>query len=169
MKKWILIVTLIWACFILYQGGQTLDVSLDQSDIIVDWIVEKIEYYGESRRGVQDNTKVEPVNQKNEQSNLQSDLRDQISFIIRKGAHFLEYLLLTILIVTYLRNGEYTKRELMVYPLFIVLFLSVSDEFIQSFVGRGSNVRDIVLDFSGGMVGMSLFQFLQRLKLINKN
>lgn len=42
------------------------------------------------------------------------------------------------------------KRELIVYPLFFVLLLAVSDEFLQSFVDRRSNVRDIVLDFSGG-------------------
>ena len=39
-----------------------------------------------------------------------------------------------------------------------VLVIAVGDEFIQSFVGRGSNVRDVLIDFSGGILAVILLQ-----------
>ena len=44
------------------------------------------------------------------------------------------------------------------YPLFFVLVIAVGDEFIQSFVGRGSNVRDVLIDFSGGILAVIILQ-----------
>ena len=55
--------------------------------------------------------------------------------------------------------------------LFITLICAVGDEFYQSFIGRGSNVRDVVIDFSGGvvfigivLVGLQLQAMLQQKK-----
>ena len=38
------------------------------------------------------------------------------------------------------------------------LVIAVGDEFIQSFVGRGSNVRDVLIDFSGGILAVVILQ-----------
>ena len=50
------------------------------------------------------------------------------------------------------------KTVLRRYPVFMILFCllgtAVADEFIQSFTGRTSNVKDILIDFSGAVVGM---------------
>ena len=73
---------------------------------------------------------------------------------VRRLAHFIEYFLLgagcTGLTVAL------TKRTLSPYlwsDLFFVLMIAVLDEFVQSFVGRSSLVKDILLDFSGGITG----------------
>lgn len=59
----------------------------------------------------------------------------------------------------------------MVYSLFITLLCAIGDESYQSFIGRGSDVRDVVIDFSGGvvfigivLVGLQLQAMLQRKK-----
>ena len=52
------------------------------------------------------------------------------------------------------------KSVLRRYPVFMILFCLLStavvDEFIQSFTGRTSNVKDILIDFSGAVVGVLL-------------
>ena len=52
------------------------------------------------------------------------------------------------------------KSVLRRYPVFMILFCllstAVADEFIQSFTGRTSNVKDILIDFSGAVVGVLL-------------
>ena len=47
---------------------------------------------------------------------------------------------------------------MMIYPLFFVLVIAVGDEFIQSFVGRGSNVRDVLIDLVGGILALSSYK-----------
>ena len=46
------------------------------------------------------------------------------------------------------------------FPISCTLFTAVTDEFIQSFTGRGSSVRDVMLDFSGALTGILLTVFL---------
>ena len=67
MKKWKLITVLIWTCFILYQGSQTLDDSLNQSNMIVDWIVEQIESYQVTKKVSQQPVGEEVASQQSEQ------------------------------------------------------------------------------------------------------
>ena len=76
---------------------------------------------------------------------------------VRKVAHFAEYALLgaecaglTVLLA---------RRVFSPYlwaDLFAVLMVAVLDEFLQSFVGRTSLVGDVLLDFSGALVGIAL-------------
>ena len=42
--------------------------------------------------------------------------------------------------------------------LFITLFYAVLDEYHQIFViGRGSSVKDVLIDFIGGIIGMAIY------------
>lgn len=161
MKKWKLITVLIWTCFILYQGSQTLDDSLNQSNMIVDWIVEQIESYQVTKKVSQQPVGEEVASQQSEQPTSKSNLHQQISLLIRKLAHFIEYFILAILVFLLLRDSTVKTKDIVIYTLFFVLCIAVIDEFIQSFVGRGSNVRDVVIDFSGGIMGIGLIQFIQ--------
>ena len=43
-----------------------------------------------------------------------------------------------------------------IYSLFVVLLCAVLDEYFQSFVFRTSSVSDVVLDFCGGLIGVSV-------------
>lgn len=77
--------------------------------------------------------------------------------IVRKAAHFTEFFTLA-LFYTVLRKkvkeyGLCNQCAFMFVP-FVTLFTAVLDEFIQSFTGRGTSVRDVMLDFAGSICGM---------------
>lgn len=77
--------------------------------------------------------------------------------IVRKGAHFAEFMLLGILLTLILIAFDLNLYKNITIPLFIGLFVAVLDEFIQLFVeGRAGLVSDVVLDFSGLLTGILL-------------
>lgn len=74
---------------------------------------------------------------------------------IRKLGHFTEFMGLGLLLMLCVRI--YTKRYLqnIFIPLFGSLAAAVSDEMIQlTSAGRSSEVKDVVIDFSGAVVGI---------------
>ena len=76
---------------------------------------------------------------------------------VRKMAHFTEYFALGVECTCVI--SVLTKRALSPYlwaDLFVVLAVAVVDEFVQSFVGRTSQVADVLLDFSGACAGIVL-------------
>ena len=77
-----------------------------------------------------------------------------VHFLVRKGAHLTEFCILDILTLNLARFLEkrYAPR-LFGYCLFYVLFVAVSDEFIQIYSGRGSTVSDVLIDFCGASIG----------------
>lgn len=81
--------------------------------------------------------------------------------LVRKLGHFSEYALLGFWLMLSLR--VYTQRILshISWPLFFGLLAGVLDEGIQMFIaGRGSDVRDVVIDFSGVVCGLLAALFL---------
>jgi len=85
--------------------------------------------------------------------NLNSMWGDLANFIVRKIAHFLEYLILYILLF----NAVYDKlnfKKAIVISLLGVFLYACSDEIHQLFVpGRASRLRDVIIDTSGGALG----------------
>jgi VanZ family protein len=80
--------------------------------------------------------------------------------IFKKGAHALGYGLLT---VTYLRAliGSGVRRAVPL-ALFLTLLYALSDEWHQTFVPRrNGNLLDVLIDLSGGVVGILVWQLLQ--------
>lgn len=81
--------------------------------------------------------------------------------LVRKLGHFSEYALLGFWLMLSLR--VYTRRILsyISWPLFFGLLAGVLDEGIQMFAdGRSSDVRDVVIDFSGVVFGLLAALFL---------
>ncbi len=81
--------------------------------------------------------------------------------LVRKLGHFSEYALLGFWLMLSLR--VYTRRILFAYFVASVfgLLAGVLDEGIQMFAdGRGSDVRDVVIDFSGVVFGLLAALFL---------
>ena len=78
-----------------------------------------------------------------------------VDFIVRKAAHFTEFCVLAVFCACLANSLK--KRfgyPLLGYTLFYLLAVAVCDEFIQSFTGRGSSVRDVLIDFSGAAFGV---------------
>ena len=89
-----------------------------------------------------------------EQSNIK--LSD-INYYVRKNAHFFQYLILSILMCSAVREFKLYEMSEIFLILFLILLFPVADEFIQKYIpGRTSNVFDVVIDFSGGILGMLL-------------
>lgn len=81
------------------------------------------------------------------------------NFIIRKCAHFLEYMILALLASNVVTLYCSTKRASIITIIFI-FFYACSDEIHQLFVmGREGAFRDVLIDTSGGitLVGIRLF------------
>lgn len=99
--------------------------------------------------------------------NLDSILGDLANFIVRKVAHFTEYLILYMLVF----NATYEKVNLkksLITSILVVFLYACSDEIHQIFVpGRTSRIRDVVIDTCGGMIGF-LFLWIKNKKPIKR-
>lgn len=89
-------------------------------------------------------------------------LREQLQFIIRKTAHFTIYAILGALsflsVVTYKKIPFFCR--LAISSAFCLLY-AVSDELHQLAVaGRSGEVRDVLIDFCGALLGIAFFTLL---------
>ncbi len=66
--------------------------------------------------------------------------------LVRKLAHFTEFALLGVQLALYF-------KKLSLFPLFSSLLIAVTDETIQIFYDRGSQVADIWIDYAGALFG----------------
>lgn len=73
---------------------------------------------------------------------------------VRKTAHFCEFGLLgcELTLLSWLREG--LSFQSFCNSAFPALLAAVTDETIQIFSGRGSQVQDVVLDFCGALTGI---------------
>ncbi len=161
MKQVFLCLTIGWMCFVFYQGSRQIDESFSHSDVIVDQVIEIIETIQETFKKKPASTETnqvvtqKPENQVDEVALTKEKFRKDVAYIIRKSAHFFEYGLLAALLAITFYLLKQSKLNLVIYSLFITLLCAVGDEFYQSFIGRSSNVRDIIIDFSGALVGIT--------------
>ena len=82
-----------------------------------------------------------------------------IQFVIRKGAHFLEYAVLALLAARAFRTSsrELLRRRWFWVSLLLVVVYSLSDEFHQSFVAtRTGSIYDSLIDTAGGLTALIL-------------
>ena len=89
---------------------------------------------------------------------LFGDSEEIMDLIVRKTAHFVEFAALG-LCLGGLADGicaRFWRSSLLFFPLFSVLSVAVTDEFIQSFSDRTSAVKDVILDFCGGAFGLAV-------------
>ena len=102
---------------------------------------------------------------------LNSKLCSLASFVVRKTAHFTEYFILYWLAFEVLKNYIEIKKA-RIYSLFVVLGYATTDEIHQYFIpGRAMALRDVIIDFSGGLfasfINYIIYSFKN--KKINKN
>ncbi|MBU3126892.1 VanZ family protein [Clostridium tagluense] len=81
-----------------------------------------------------------------------------VNYYVRKNAHFFQYFILSIFLCSVVRQFKLYKTSEIFLLLFLLLLFPVLDEFIQKYVpGRTSNVFDIIIDFSGGILAMLIY------------
>lgn len=86
---------------------------------------------------------------------------DIISLIIRKIAHFIEYLILGILV--YNMMIYYDRKYYL--AIMVCLLYAISDEVHQAFVpGRSYQVHDMLIDSFGSLTGIMLLNMFMKFK-----
>lgn len=90
---------------------------------------------------------------------------DRLNLIIRKSGHFIEYMILCILL---LKTGEsfgIPYKQSAGYILLICLIIANLDEFYQGFVpGRNASVLDSLIDLGGSFFGAAMYVGIARIK-----
>lgn len=81
---------------------------------------------------------------------------EEAQHIVRKAAHVLEFALLGFEMALLLYLTWKMRRQNLVAVLFIGLVSAVTDETIQIFSQRGSQVVDIWIDFAGFITGVGI-------------
>lgn len=86
-----------------------------------------------------------------------------LSFIIRKLAHFTEYLILGFLTINMLDKNDISKKYLL--SILICIIYATSDEIHQLFVpGRACQIKDILIDSIGSITGIYLYKLISKRK-----
>ncbi len=133
-----------WMILIFYMSNQPANISNKQSDLII-----KLFYY----IGI----------------DLNSSLGEITSFVIRKAAHFTEYFILYCLTINVLKF-YFNIKKAAIYSLLIVLGYAISDEIHQYFIpGRDMAIRDVIIDFSGGILGFIINIIIYKIKFIRRS
>lgn len=158
MKKIFIIFCIFWMVFIAYNTSQTGESSNNTSVSITEGIINKTQSV---------------INNNINNSDSLAIIRNDSEFIIklnkyiRKFAHGFEFLVLALILFSTLKSFNIKNRDCIIYTLFIVLLYAVIDEYRQLYIpGRNSSVRDIVIDFIGGIVGVIILQFIISFKKI---
>ena len=91
-----------------------------------------------------------------------------LNHIVRKNAHFFAYLVLGLLVSNAMRRSGFAKMQ---WTLLICVLYAMSDEWHQMFVpGRGPQVKDVLIDSAGALLGIALYfvYSLHKFKLTNR-
>ncbi|GGA65182.1 VanZ family protein [Ornithinibacillus halotolerans] len=135
----VLVVTL-WMMLIFHFSSQPAIVSSELSAGITSTIVENLD---------------ESI------PNIGSVITDHI---IRKNAHFFIYLILGILTINLFNCIGLHKVKALVFSIIFCVLYAISDEIHQLFVpGRGAQIKDIVIDSAGAIVGICFYLVVGRI------
>lgn len=133
---WIILIA--WMIFIFYMSNQPADVSNGQSDFVLN-LVETL--------GI----------------SISNNYVDIAITIIRKGAHFTEYLILSLLYFNVLRM-YINKNKALIYSIGLSFIYAGTDEFHQLFVeGRAGRFTDVLIDTSGAATGLIIVLIIKNL------
>ncbi len=94
-----------------------------------------------------------------------ASLVESLSFFVRKGAHMFLYFVLTGLLLLALRTLIRQPGRRAAAAAALCALLAGLDEYHQTFVpGRSGEVRDVLVDLSGGCVLLLLWWLLRTLR-----
>ena len=87
------------------------------------------------------------------------------TFIVRKTAHFSEYMILYLLAYNVMRF-YINNRRVRLYLIGFVFLYACSDEFHQHFIpGRVMAFKDVMIDTSGGIIGFIIADLIEKIKI----
>lgn len=93
-----------------------------------------------------------------------------LNHLVRKNAHFFIYFVLGLILISVLKKmGVKGGRGIVIAWMVCVLF-AITDEVHQLFVlGRGAQVRDVIIDSAGAAIGIGIYKFFKWVTAPKKN
>ncbi len=89
---------------------------------------------------------------------------EELNHIVRKNSHFFAYLVLGVLMLNSLRRSGISGYGSIVLALLFCVIYAITDEVHQLFVpGRGGQVKDVIIDSSGVIVGIGIYLFIRKI------
>lgn len=87
----------------------------------------------------------------------------RFNHLLRKNAHFFAYLVLGVLLANAFRKGRVKGLKVYLLAFGLCVAFAVSDEVHQLFVpGRGGQIKDVLIDSAGALVGIVIYGGLDR-------
>lgn len=91
----------------------------------------------------------------------QQKIIDYFVVPVRKSAHFLIYMTLGILLVSFINEFSIANKKMFFLAIFLSFLYACSDEVHQLFVpGRSGQLTDVLLDTLGASVGILCYMFI---------
>lgn len=136
MKKYKLILIIIWMIIIFMFSNQSATQSSKLSDSLIDNTIVKVYEIFNGKVNKEQRAKI----------------IDNYSYFIRKLAHFTLYFILGILCFTFFK--DFTKHYV-IYSIMVCFLYAVSDEIHQMFsIERGPGVIDVLIDTLGSLASI---------------
>lgn len=83
---------------------------------------------------------------------------DICTFIIRKIAHFTEYIILGLLVINVIKDYKTIDTKVLIISIILCFIYACSDEIHQLFVSeRSGRITDILIDTAGSFVGIFIY------------
>ena len=135
-----IIVAVLWTGFIFYNSTNSAEVSMSFSRIFASFFGRFLDFF-----------------------TIKYDA-DVLTLIVRKSAHVFEFFMQAVLIDFAFADARRKFAGFYVAVLFTGLLTAVIDEFIQLYsLGRGSSVADVLIDFGGVILGLTVFGIIRAL------
>ena len=146
MKKFNVILLIIWMVIIFIFSQDSGAASTDKSDTLASTIINIVHTINPS-------SKIE-------------EKIDTIVVIVRKGAHLLEFLILGLLVVNVLKDNRELNMDVFVFALIFCFLYAGSDEVHQLFISeRSASIIDVLIDTLGSLIGITLYYVFRAGKL----
>ena len=101
--------------------------------------------------------------------NLDLDVESFHTFV-RKNAHFMAYLLLSLLSLNAWRSSGFGSWKQLFLGFGMCVLFAMTDEIHQLFIaGRSGEARDVLIDSAGASLGLVLYTAIGKLMSLRKN
>ena len=147
MRKFNIILLILWLLTIFLFSNDKAEVSSEKSDGISNTIVNIIEN----------------ISGNNYSEEKYEEVLNIVIFIVRKTAHFLEYLILGLLVINVIKDYKVLEVKYIITGVLFCMLYAISDEIHQLFVsGRSCQIKDILIDTTGSITGILIYYLLYK-------
>lgn len=95
--------------------------------------------------------------------NEQKKIIDKFVFPVRKIAHFSEYLILGILVISFISEFKLLEIKYLIIAVLISMLYAISDEIHQLFSdGRTARILDVIIDTLGSVTGIFVYSYIRK-------